>query len=88
MNEHTSSADLARLKMEHIAGSVGCYAIFVVWDVIGAEPPGHYYNKPGTVGPNNWMWRMDSNHVKALKRQAAYWSALNELSGRALKAVA
>lgn len=86
MSRKTSSAEFAQVEMERVLRSVGRYAFVGIWDALQLGPEGRY-NVPGTVSSDNWSWRMDSAHMQALKSQAESWHALNQNSGRVLRAV-
>lgn len=86
LNVHTSSAELAQCEMERVIRSTARYAFIAIGDSLHLGPEAQY-NKPGTVSPKNWSWRMDAADLKHLKREAPAWRAINTSSGRSPRVV-
>lgn len=81
LNQQTSSAELAQREMERVIRSTARYAFIAIGDSLHLGSVAQY-NKPGTVGPENWSWRMRPADIQTLKSQAPMWLELNKSSGR------
>jgi 4-alpha-glucanotransferase len=86
LNVHTSSAELAQCEMERVIRSTARYAFIAIGDSLHLGPEAQY-NRPGTVSPKNWSWRMDNADLAGLRREAPAWRALNKSSGRSPQVV-
>jgi len=76
--------ELAHVETERVLRSAAQYAFLSLGDLFRYGEAAQF-NKPGTIDPKNWTWRMTDVELQKFKNEAEGWRNLNTSSGRSLQ---